>query len=391
MRNFCIIILANIVLETAIPIVVVASGLTGLMIAPANWMATIPAAVQMASAAIFAAMISRLMIRYGRRFGFMVCSISMALGGIGSVMTIIAASFWGFTLCQALIGLGLLGINFFRYAAAEAATEHLKASASSLTLASGLIAVPIGGMFFAISTNLLAPVHFAGAYMIVCAIGIVGTAILLGLNMPAAEVSAVPKQQWRSELRRLFTLPAIPLVLLTTSAGHGAMLLTMMPASIAMVDSGFTPTHSAHLISLHLLAMFAPGLITGQVIQKIGFQWVICLGVGFQFMGFILGSVGGVMSLVSLAFYIPLIASGIGWNFMFLGGTHGINLIKDNSLRASVQGLNETGLAVLSTIFVLCSAPIFAFLSWPYLLLISAVIVLTLPTIGFVIERRIPS
>lgn len=97
------------------------------------------------------------------------------------------------------------------------------------------------------------------------------------------------------------------------------------------------------------------------------------------------------MSLVSLAFYIPLIASGIGWNFMFLGGTHGINLIKDNSLRASVQGLNETGLAVLSTIFVLCSAPIFAFLSWPYLLLISAVIVLTLPTIGFVIERRIPS
>lgn len=39
MRNFIIIILANITLEAAFPIVVVASGLAGLMIAPMNWMA----------------------------------------------------------------------------------------------------------------------------------------------------------------------------------------------------------------------------------------------------------------------------------------------------------------------------------------------------------------
>ena len=54
MRNFIIIILANITLEAAFPIVVVESGLAGLMIAPMNWMATIPAATQMASAALFA-------------------------------------------------------------------------------------------------------------------------------------------------------------------------------------------------------------------------------------------------------------------------------------------------------------------------------------------------
>ena len=97
----------------------------------------------------------------------------------------------------------------------------------------------------------------------------------------------------------------------------------MTPASIAAVSFGFGDEELSQLIGFHLVAMFAPGFVTGVFIQKFGPKRVIGVGAALQLVGFMVGPFLEQHS----SLYLPLIYSGIGWNFMFLGGTHIVNAV----------------------------------------------------------------
>ena len=170
-------------------------------------MATIPAAVQMLAGAVFARGVARLMNNHGRRAGFQLCSVAMFIGGGCAVFSLHAESFIGLSLSHAFLGLGVLGINYFRYASAETAPTHLKASASSITIASGVIAVPIGGMLYRFGIEYLSSVPFAGPYLIVSGTGLIGCVVVFFLQM-----SSIPKsrQAVRKTNRSVARYPQCP-------------------------------------------------------------------------------------------------------------------------------------------------------------------------------------
>lgn len=371
MRNFLLLIASNVTLESALPIVIVVSGLSGLMLAPIPELATVPATAQLLSAAAAARLISRVMFTFGRRAGFFLCAISMILGACFGATAILIQNFPILVISHIFLGISIVGINYFRYAAAETAAAKFKAIASSIMLASGVVAVPIGGYLYQVSAGLLAPVLFAGAYLVIALIGFLACIFIAFLRFPPVMAPAATMQSIRRNTV-IWKVPDIRFALMSMGFGHACMLLVMTPASIAAVSFGFGDEELSQLIGFHLVAMFAPGFVTGVFIQKFGPKRVIGVGAALQLVGFMVGPFLEQHS----SLYLPLIYSGIGWNFMFLGGTHIVNAVQNPRQRSDIQGHSETLLAVFSAIFVLSSAPIYENLGWNFVLGTAALLVI---------------
>ena len=395
MRNFLLVLISNVVLESAMPVLVIVSGLSGLATAPAPEFATLPAAVQMLSGGVAARPIARVMSRFGRRAGFLACALAMALGGGIGVAALVAGNFPALVASHVFLGISVVGINFFRYAASETATGAFRASASSITLASGIVAVPIGAWMYQFGNGLLAPYAFAGAYLAITGIGLIGCIPIALLRFPrsayltreAAHTSGANgegkrKRGWNLGVVR--KTPGIPFALMSMGSGHAAMLLVMTPASIAAVAMGFGDIEVSQLIGLHLMAMFAPGFLTGILIGKYGPGAVAGAGAVIQLTGF----VAGMFLAESTSLYLPLILCGIGWNFMFIGGTHLVNVVEDPEERSDIEGINETFLVLVSSGFVLGSAPAYQILGWDFVLGMAALLMLLFLVSTFIVRCR---
>ncbi|MBD2813849.1 hypothetical protein ID850_03535 [Xenorhabdus sp. Flor] len=378
MRNFILIILGNIALESAVPLLFTVGGLAGLYLAPLAWLATLPIAIQMVAGSVCSIPLSNLMARYDRRTGFILASMAMIFGGFASAAAIYLDSFMLLLGGHFLIGIAMIGINFLRYAAAESVPKHQAATASSLLLASGIIGVIIGSKLYGEGDSLGFDLPFIGVYTLVSVIG--GCAVLAfvplnreigySVNQAGADVSKA------TGFSSIVTSHYLFFGIVSMVLGHAIMMIVMSAASIASVGYGLGNSETGILIGTHLVAMFAPGVITGMLISRMGANRIILLGALFNLVGFLIGLTNETEIIILGA---PLIFAGLGWNLMFLGGTHIINSMSDGISKVRVQGVSETLLATVSTIFALASGGIYEALGWKGL--IWAVTIMTLLTI----------
>ncbi len=115
------------------------------------------------------------------------------------------------------------------------------------------------------------------------------------------------------------------------------MTLVMTSTPLAMHGAGHAFGSTAFVIQWHVFAMFAPSFVTGHIIKRIGVLPVIVIGVLMNFAAVIVNHQG-----VGLwQFTAALMALGIGWNFMFVGGTSLLTSAIERTEQAKVQGLND--------------------------------------------------
>ena len=105
-----------------------------------------------------------------------------------------------------------------------------------------------------------------------------------------------------------------------TSAGIGyitmSFLMTATPISMHVMD-GISLYKTGIVIQLHVIGMFLPSLITGELIKKFGHTKIIYTGVLILVLCI-------VVNFIHQSFYnyvFGLILLGIGWNFTFVTGT----------------------------------------------------------------------
>jgi MFS family permease len=96
--------------------------------------------------------------------------------------------------------------------------------------------------------------------------------------------------------------------------------------------------------------MFAPSFVTGHLIRRFGERSVLLAGA----LCFV-GTVGvGLAGIEIQHFWLSLILLGLGWNFLFIGGTALLTKCYRPSERAKVQGFNDflifSGVALCSII-----------------------------------------
>jgi predicted MFS family arabinose efflux permease len=370
-RNLVLILLTNIVLGAPMPMLIILGGLAGARLAPLPVLITLPVSVQLLSGILFATPLSIHMGRKGRRAGFLLVAVLTVVGGVTAAMAMVGSSFWLLCLAHLVMGAALVGVNFLRFAAAESVSEDHRPNAISFTLASGLVAALLGPSLFAHTQDLLAPVPFAGAYIAIALLGVLGAIPVLMMLLPPANASSgnagaggdvrgVPGAPFTNVWQLICARRDIRLAIGVAAVAQGIMVLMMVPTPQAMVVTGFDHAHAADVIRWHVVAMFAPGLITGILIQRFGVRAVILVGL----MLLLIAAAVAVAGTTSLHFHGALILLGVGWNFGFVGGTQLLQRSVSDQEKAQVQGINDTLVAIASVSASVLSGVLYAGIGW---------------------------
>ncbi len=358
-RNFFLILLGNVILGSAMPMLIILGGLAGAWLAPQNWLATAPPSAQMIAGIAVASPISLFMGRFGRRAGFLLGVVALISGAVLAVLALQVQSFTLLCLAHVALGAALICVNYFRFAASEAVPEERRPQAISFTLASGLVAALIGPELFTWSKDALAPTPLAGAYAAMAVLGLLGAVPVLGLRMQAGKTNQTQRQS--TSVRAILTRnPRIALAIGIAALSQAMMVLLMTPTPLAMIGCGFLDEQAADVIRWHVVAMFAPGFFTGSLIKRFGAGWIAAIGIALLLFSAIIAVAG----LELLSFYTSLILLGIGWNFGFVSGTHLLQTALSDQDRPLIQGANDTILAISSSVASLLSGAFYAGIGW---------------------------
>ena len=360
-RNALILSLCQGLFTGAISIDLTLTGLTGYQLAPNKALATLPFAMITVAGAAVTFFASLLMARIGRRAGFMLGAASATLGGAVSVWAVLHDAFWIFCLGTAFVGVFQAFAQYYRLAAADSVPADAKSRAISTVLAGGVIAAVLGPALAAWSKDLIPTALFAGSYLMVCALGLASLlALFFYRDLADAPLAAGAAASPPRPLGTILRTPVFVASAANSIAGAVVMLFVMTAAPLAAVACGHAIDDGANIIQWHLVGMFAPSFITGTLIKRCGLPAVLYAGMALN-----VACVVTALASTSLpAFYAALFCLGVGWNFMFTGGTTLLTLACEPTEKARVQGIAELMRNGASALATLGAGSVLDFYGW---------------------------
>lgn len=333
-KNIALLAVAQALLLTNGITLVAINGLLGMQLAPDKLLATLPITTYVIGGALATLPAAFFMKRFGRRAGFMLGAGLGMLGALISAFAVSIGSFW--LLCLGTVFAGIYNAfgQQYRFAAADAAPLDWKGKAISLTLAGGILGGVIGPEVGKLTRTLLEPTYLA-SYGALAGFALLSMLIASRLDIPplsVAEQKAVGRP-----LRQIARQPAFVVAVLAAACGYGVMNLLMTATPLAMDICGMPFADTAFILQWHVIAMFAPSFFTGDLIKRFGVLNIIIVGALLMFL-----CIGIALSGVTLMhFWWALVLLGVGWNFLFIGGTTLLTETYRPEEKAKVQGSND--------------------------------------------------
>ncbi|WP_172294320.1 MFS transporter [Pseudoruegeria sp. HB172150] len=334
-RNVAILVAAQAILGSQMPMIFVLGGLAGQSLASNPCFATLPISLIVLCSMLSATPLSAFMQRYGRRAGFFLGTAGGAAGGAIGALGLLYGSFGLFLLGSAFTGIYMSAQGFYRFAATDTATDEFRPKAISWTMAGGLLSAVIGPQLVKVTSDAMV-IPFLGTYLAVIALNIFGSLLFLGLDIPRPPAPSANSPSGRTR-RQLLTTPRIAVAIICAMVSYALMNLVMTSTPLAIVGCGFEQNDAANVVSGHVLAMFAPSFFTGHLIARFGVERIVATGLAIL-------AAAGAVGLAGVAlenFYIALILLGIGWNFGFIGATTMLAGAHTAEERGRIQGLND--------------------------------------------------
>jgi predicted MFS family arabinose efflux permease len=357
-RNVAILSAAQALAASAGPFVTLAGGIIGQSLAPSRLLATLPITaliMGLACAAVPAALLIR---RVGRRNGFVIGAAVSATGALLAARATAAGSFAAF--CAATLVMGAAGafVQQYRFAAAESVDRQHTGRAVSLVLVGGIIAGVLGpeigrrGRFWFGD-------EFSGAFVIVAIVQIAAMALLMNFQDPAAVVTAGPRE--RVPLRAFFARKTFALAVIAAGTASAIMSFLMTATPISMhVHDAHSIDDAAFVIQSHVIAMFAPSLVTGWLVDRLGVTRMMAAG------ALLLGAAiaAGASSQSVSAYWTGLVLLGLGWNLLFIGATVLLAQSLEPAERFRGQGLNDFTVFTSSALASLAAGAVLHRFGW---------------------------
>ncbi len=342
------------------------SALVGVMLAPSKTLATLPLAVQFTATTLSTVPASLLMARIGRRAGFTLGQTIGMIGGAVGAYAIWIGSFWLFMAGGVLLGIHNAFWQYYRFAAAESATEDFRARAISYVLAGGLVAAFLGPQL-AKWTAEVSAATFSVSFAVIIALSFVAIILLQFTKIPDQVHQGVSKAG--RPIREIMASPSFIVAAMSSTIGYGMMNLLMTSTPLAMTFCGFAFNDAATVIQWHIVGMFLPSFFTGHIIKRFGVINVIAAGAALQAVAI----VAGISGVEFGNFWFGLICLGVGWNFMFIGGTTLLTESYAPEERAKTQAAHDFMLFSLVAITAFASGVLHETLGWQAVNLIAAV------------------
>ena len=230
-------------------------------------------------------------------------------------------------------------------------------------MAGGVIAAIAGPALANASRDLFAPVTFAGAYLMVALLALLSAALLWAFYRDIdAPVHAGDTQAGlpARPLREVARQPIFVAALANNVVGSVSMMFIMTAAPLAAVACSHTISDGAGIMQWHLVGMYAPALFAGALIQRFGLARILWAGMLLNVASALIA-----MGSPSLpAFYAALFCLGVGWNFMFVGGTTLLAQSYRPAERARAQGAAEMARYAATALATLAAGPALDTFGW---------------------------
>ena len=314
-RNVTLLVFCQALFTSSSSLMIAVGGLVGYALADDKALATLPISAGVVGTALGTIPAAAVMRWRGRRVGFICGSVAGISGGLVCVAGLVLANFWVFVLGTLITGMAVAFAQLYRFAAADTATEGFKSKAISYVLAGGLIAGFIGPQLAKWSKDLVETTPFLASYLAV--------SILWALSIPLQGMLDIPRPRSTAAdsavrpLRQITGQPVFIVAAISGMIGYGVMSLMMTATPLAMVAHQHPFSSAATVIQWHLVGMFLPSFFTGNLIARFGVLPIMASGVLLN-----LGSVAAGMSGTGFFnYWLALLLVGMGWNFMFIGGS----------------------------------------------------------------------
>lgn len=351
-RNVAVLVMAQAILGSQMPMIFVIGGLAGGMLASNPCLATLPISFIVFGSMTTAPWLSPLMQRNGRRFGFFIGAFAGAVGALVSAYGLYAGSFGIMLAGSYLTGIYMSAQGFYRFAATDVASESFRPKAISYVMAGGLLSAIIGPQLNKLVQDAYV-VPFLGSYLMVAALNLFGMLLFFFLDLPKGSKTEAAERNPKASRSRAELLrdPRILVAIICGMVAYALMNLVMTSTPLAVVGCGFTKNNANDIVSAHVLAMFIPSFFTGHLIARFGVEKIIATGL------VVLGAAGVVaLSGVTLTnFFGALVLLGLGWNFGFIGATTMLAGAHAPHERGVVQGMNDMIVFGMVTIASLAS------------------------------------
>jgi len=334
-RNVLLLALAQALMLSVNSLMVTSAAIIGSHLATNKALATLPLALQFVAVMLTTIPASILMGRIGRKPGFLLATLIGLTGAACGVIGIYHGSFPLF--CIGAIGTGIYtGFgNYFRFAATEVSPPDKKNTAIGYVLAGGVLAAVIGPNLANLSKDI-----FSIAYL-----GTIISVIVLyslnGINFICMKLPRPMVRDYRQNTRPMLQIarqPAFIVAVASAAIGYSVMVLLMTATPLEMTvhqDHQFSDV--AFVIQWHVLGMFVPSFFTGHLINRFGAQRIVMCGAGLMILCILLNFSGSTVS----HFWAALLLLGVGWNFMFIGGTSLLTETYRPEESAKSQALND--------------------------------------------------
>ena len=290
------------------------NGLVGLALAPSPWLATLAVTAYVTGGALSAGMVARHQRAWGRRRTFQLGTlVAIASTGV-CAWGASAHNFWVVVAGTLCAGYYAANGGLYRFAATEIVAPAFKERAISWVLAGGILGGVVGPSL-ANRTRDLLPTPFAGAYLSLVAVALLALLTLAFIRFPPLPLPSAARPG--RPLAVLARQPVFVVAVAACALGYGVMNLLMAATPIAMSMCSHPFANTALVLEWHVLGMFVPGFFTGSLIRRFGALPVMGMGVLLNML-----CIAVALSGVDLMrFVIALLVLGIGWNFLFIGGT----------------------------------------------------------------------
>ena len=356
---------------TTMNVNIINTALVGSLLAPVEWLATLGLSLQFVASMLTTLPASLLMIRFGRRpifvGGVLIAAFAAFLQGVAIMIDHFAL------FCAASMALGIAHgcASFYRYAATDCATEQARPKAISYVLAGGLMAAFFGPEIARNTVQWVPDYLYAGCYFSASVVQLISLLALVGLEIPKPNLSRTGGRPLGVFCRN----PVFVVGMICSAIGYALMsyLMTATPLQVVNVAQ-FGTSANATIIQWHVVAMFAPSFFTGNLIQRFGVIKILLVGL----LAYIFAMITALVGDRFLHYFTALFLLGLGWNFLYIGGSGLVASVATAEEKGRVQGVADLATTSLVALASLSAGGLHSQFGWDIFILIGCVPVVIL-------------
>ncbi|MDH3374070.1 MAG: MFS transporter [Gammaproteobacteria bacterium] len=382
-RNLIILILCQLISATGSIVFVTLGGIIGATLTTNLAWATLPISIAVLATAATTVPATLLMRTIGRSKGFAMASVSAAVAVATAAWALTVSNFLLFLLAAAMFGINMAFTRQYRYAAAESVEAKYVPRAISFVLVGAIGGAFVGPELAKHGGDWFGGAQYSGTMLGLAALYVIQAILFLLLRPMSTEHESQIIKSERS-VQDIIRQPLFLVAVLGGTAGYGLMTLVMTATPLSMhINDGYSVEATANVIRGHVLGMYVPSLVSGLLIERLGVVRMMFIGA----LGLLATSIVGLQGQTVMHYWWALILLGVGWNFLYVGGTTMLTYTYSMAERFRAQAVNEFLVFGTSATASLLAGTVMFYFGW-YRLMWIPIPILLIVCVALIVVRK---